>query len=96
VCVCVRVRVCAGNLRGQKRTQKSIRADIKSIQCRYWEQSFGPHEEQQANWTTEPSIHLSPLIIITVFVCVCVGGGLRARVCVQVTSEARRGNQFIQ
>jgi len=62
--------------------------------------SLGPQEEQQAMWTTEPSIHFNPLIIITVcvFVCVCVCGCVcecvRARVCVQVTSEARRGHQI--
>jgi len=33
---------------------------------------LGPQEEQQAIWNTEPSIHLSPLITITVWVCLCV------------------------
>jgi len=34
--------------------------------------NLGPQEEQQGIWTTEPSINLSPLIIITVCVCLCV------------------------
>jgi len=52
-------------------------------------------EEQQAIWTTEPSIHLIPLIIITVCVCVsvCVVC-VCVRMCVQVTSMARRGHQI--
>jgi len=95
VCVCVsvfvRVGVCACNLRGQ-RGHQIIRADIISIHYRCWEPSLGPHEEQQAICTTEPSIHLSPLIIITVIVCVCVCVWVCACVCVCVCVPVCAGN----
>jgi len=61
--VCLFVHVCARNFRPEEDI-KFIRADIIIIQCRCWEPSLGPQEEQQAIWTTDPSIHLSHLIII--------------------------------
>jgi len=72
VCVCLCVYVFVQVISEAREDTKFIRADIISIQYRCWEPSLGPHQEQQAIWTTEPSIHLSPLIIITVIVCVCV------------------------
>jgi len=106
VCVCVSVcvgvcaRVCAQVTSEARRDIKFIRDDIISFQCRCCEPSSGPQEEQQAIWTTEPSIHLSPLIIITVCVCVsvclcvCVCVCLCVHVFVQVTSEVRREHQI--
>jgi len=95
MCVCVCVCMCACVCRypqSPEEDTKFIRSDLIIIQCRWWEQSLGPHEEQQAIGTTVPSIHLSPLIIITVIVCVCVC--VCVWVCVPVTSEARRAHQI--
>jgi len=72
---------------------KFIRDDIISIQCRCCEPSLGPHEGQQAIWTTEPSIHLIPLIIITVCVCVCVCMNVCLRVCAG-NLRATQGHQI--
>jgi len=84
VCVCVCLRVFAGNLERPEEDIIFIRADIVSLQCRCWEPSLGPQEEQPAIWTTEPSIHLSPLIIITLCVCVCVSVCVYVCVCLHV------------
>jgi len=87
VCVCVCVRVCVQVTSEPEEDIKFIIADIINTQCRCWETSLGPQEEQKAIWSTEPSIYLSPLIIITVIecvcvcVCVCVCGCVRACVC---------------
>jgi len=93
--------VCVHVISEAREDTKFIRADIISIHYRCWEPSLGPHEEQQAICTTEPSIHLSPVIIITVIVCVCVCECVRVCVCVcvclcvQVILEARRGHQIL-
>jgi len=44
-------------------------------------------------WNTEPSIHLSPLIIITLCVCVCVCVCVYVCVCLRVCAGNLRGQK---
>jgi len=55
---------------------------------------LGPHQEQQAIWTTEPLINLSTLIIITL--CVCVWVCVCVCMCVQVTSGQKRTSNSLE
>jgi len=98
VCVCVFVCVCVCvevNLES-RRGHHFIRADIISIQYKWWAPILGPHEEQQGIWATEPSIHLSPLINISVWLCVCVCVGVGVGVCAGILRGQKRTSNSLQ
>jgi len=95
VCVCVCACVCRYPQRPEEDI-KFVRADIVSIQCTCSEPILGPQEEQQAIWTTEPSIHLSPLIIVTAWVCVCLCVCVCVCVCACVCRYPQRPEEDIK
>jgi len=102
VCVCFCVCVCVEVNLESRRGHHFIRADIISIQYKWWAPSLGSQEEQQGIWATEPSIHLSPLINISVWlcvcvcVCVCVCGCVGVGVCAGILRGQKRTSNSLQ